>query len=158
LNCWQFGRSLPLVFSFEPGFWVELGLQRARIQSPAGWFDGERHTATCYGHVASIRPVRVAPPPGVDRATRHFLETLIWQSWVEAEGHTVRELRWHVEEVSAAGITDVASERLVREPGSAWPAPELPMPLLTGAVFRMEPTGTVRYWIGGRFKRRGTIE
>jgi len=157
LACWQFGQTEPQTVELAPGYWIVLGPKSVRIESPHGTFTQNRASnLTCFRQIVLTRYSRVDPSAGEKVPPRHLIESATWLSHLQ-DGQPVRQLQWFVEEVEGDTFNPVAMEELLKEPGSAWPAPDLPPELQDGVIFRMDRSGQVEYEIGGRFQRQGWL-
>ena len=93
-------------------------------------------------------------PFGARTRPRHVVEQVTVQSaW--RNGVLTRDLVWQLYEVRGLEL-DLAAVQRWQEPGSAWPAPALPEPLLRGVSFTVQGSGAVEYAIDDA--RRGRID
>jgi hypothetical protein len=106
----------------------------------------------CRSQVLLTRHSSVEPAGGRGR-TRHVVEQVTVQSaW--RGGALTRDLVWQLYEVRGLEL-DLAAVQRWQEPGSAWPAPALPEPLLRGVSFTVQGSGSIEYAIDE--SRRGRI-
>jgi hypothetical protein len=93
-------------------------------------------------------------PFGARARLRHVVEQVTVQSAWRA-GVLTRDLVWQLYEVRGLEL-DLAAVQRWQEPGSAWPAPELPEALMRGVSFTVQGSGVVDYAIDDA--RRGRID
>ncbi len=153
LNCWEFGPRYPIAIAIDTGRWAGLTARSVVIQTPAHRVERERSVA-CYGYTVSLHHVRVDPPGGVALPPRHFVQSFVWESMREG-ARPIRELHWVLEEVTSTEWKQAGFERLVREPGSAWPIPGI-ADRWRNIRLRMETDGRITVWVSG--KKRATID
>ena len=77
----------------------------------------------------------------------------VQSSW--RNGAVQREMVWQLYEVRGLDL-DLAAVQRWQEPGSAWPAPALPDPLVRGAAFTFRGSD-IDYEIPDAPPRRGTV-
>ena len=105
----------------------------------------------CRSQVLLLRHSTI-PGFGSRGRTRHVIEQVTVQSSRRA-GVLTRDLVWQLYEVRGLEL-DLAAVQRWQEPGSAWPAPSLPAPLLRGVSYTVHPDA-VEYEIDET--RRGRI-
>jgi hypothetical protein len=106
----------------------------------------------CRSQVLLLRHSTI-PGFGSRGRARHVIEQVTVQS-ARRNGVLTRDLVWQLYEVRGLEL-DLAAVQRWQEPGSAWPAPSVPAPLLRGVSFTVEGDG-VEYAIDDT--RRGRLQ
>lgn len=154
-TCPRIGLKRGATMTLEPGLAIQFNDRSATIT---------RHGETreqplaggplCGRQVIRVRHTPIAPAPGSSAGLRHVIEFVTVQSaW--RNGAVSHDMVWQLYEVRGLEL-DLAAVQRWREPGSAWPAPALPDPLVRGAAFTVRGSA-LDYEIPDAPPRRGTV-
>jgi len=165
MSCPRVGLQRGAIVAIEPGWAIRFNDRSVTVtrnddvreQPLAG--DG-----LCRSQVLLVRHSTLDPATGVTiepqagtkvRNARHVIELVTLHSaW--HNGALTRETIWQLYEVR--GLTlDLAAVERWQEPGSAWPAPELPGAIARGVTFAAQSSGQLEYAISDDPPRRGAI-
>jgi hypothetical protein len=153
MTCPRIGLNRGEPIELEPGWTIQFNDRSATIvrggESREQALPGD---LLCRSQVLLLRHSAIEGS-GRGRA-RHVIEQVTVQSAWRA-GVLTRDLVWQLYEVRGLDL-DLAAVQRWQEPGSAWPTPTLPDPLLRGVSFAVHPSGSIEYTIDEG--RRGTVE
>ena len=136
VTCPRIGLKRGATMALEPGLAIQFNDRSATItrygeareQPLAGG-------PLCRTQVIRVRHTPLVPGSGSSAGLRHLIEFVTVQSaW--RNGAVQREMVWQLYEVRGLDL-DLAAVQRWQEPGSAWPAPALPDPLVRGAAFTL---------------------
>ena len=154
MTCPRIGLTRGEPIQLEPGWTIQFNDRSATIARR-----GEAREQAlpgdllCRSQVLLTRHSVVEAPTTRARA-RHVIEQVTVQSaW--RGGVLTRDMVWQLYEVRGLELDLAAVERW-QEPGSAWPTPAVPEPLLRGVTFTAQGSGAIEYAIDDA--RRGTVD
>jgi hypothetical protein len=165
MSCPRVGLQRGATVALEPGWSIRFNDRSVTVtrnndvreQPLAG--DGLCRSQVLLMRHSSLDPstgALVEPQTGTKaRNARHVIELVTLHSaW--HNGALARETIWQLYEVRGLALDLAAVERW-QEPGSAWPAPELPGAIARGVTFAIPAPGQLEYAIPDDPPRRGAI-